>query len=1169
MPSSSVFQILSANPIGLATLRLLFSKAPKAIDATALNDALNFNNYVITGADSISVFDVLPVNGNPLAIDLLLSNTLIVGNWTISASNIVTVNTLETVYTGTVNFTVTQTYVQDAVAPGSKNDSAYAVLRKFFHPALKGHGWDSILSALATGDDNNWTNSQLAFKQLFLSTARGEYLNKRAAENGQTNPQNVGLTDELFRKLAITTKTRALSQEAILEVLEVFYGIDATRASIISTVAEPFILKDGDELDISIDEKSTVRVPFIRNHFANIALATAEEVASEITRTFSLLELDAYAINNAGAVQIYSGSRGLTSSVRIIGGRAQIALQFPTVLFNTSFTNVTWNVALSPVTTGNLRFSITAGTYFNLSNVQTGDYVYIYGNEFSGTNSIGSFKIQSVNYFYSGATLIQYFEITNPSGVAVSSIVQTSLLDLNFFRPTRYTIYNDPRHVIVGQNGDNWLDVIIPATTQAVNRFPGIAAYLNQTPPLTISSLTRDATGLVTVNTSTNHGLVSGNQIIVSNVFPSGTPSPVTAGTASVAFSSNIASGTTNASIQSTSSNSGTVAVYNHQVVRLPAGQLMVVGGQTQTDATHVTPLTHPIIFEVTGSTILANGGRQDSYTWKNLVTDTYTIANRAFGVCVLPDGTVLATGGTTGDDITGTATNAWDLISFSDSATSLSSGTLPAALATHTQCSRSNGDAFVAGGWITAGTALTTVYKFNGSTHVWSALTSMNFARMYANSIEIPNNSNLVLVAGGLTTVPTNTCELYNTTGNTWSLTGKMTYARYQSAMVALPDGRILVVGGNGFNPTQSSTSVPLNSCEVFDPTTNLWSPIGSMSVPRINPSVFYIPYLNQVYVIGGGTPVFGTPIIEILDLKTMKWRQSIAPTSAGLTGAVAGFAKNDTIAVIGGLSGTATVTTNFVIVPGSESQYSGGLNRVATVLTTPLANQLTYQTNDFVKYERYMSNVSGIIIPIKASPAPKGIPGPFSYDVKNGLSVSPSTATGTVNQILNANSQYSFINLDTSIDFTPALAFPDTEGYIVINYGYANQVGPIKYLGRFSETAIRIDPGFKFPQTQAVGSVIYWLSGRSPFIPPANKLTGSAFITGSAIGRIAAEDNVNKIIAAGKDVKITVKYPGDVGLGHEGFPTTGSRVLSDIIIAFGSDNISEDIAEAQAAPA
>jgi hypothetical protein len=260
-----------------------------------------------------------------------------------------------------------------------------------------------------------------------------------------------------------------------------------------------------------------------------------------------------------------------------------------------------------------------------------------------------------------------------------------------------------------------------------------------------------------------------------------------------------------------------------------------------------------------------------------------------------------------------------------------------------------------------------------------------------------------------------------------------------------------------------------------------------------------------------------------------------------------MSGLVGNSVLAVVGGLNGVATAATDYILVPGSETQRSGGLNRVATILSVLSNTQFTYQTNDFAKYDRYVSSSVGTIIPMTASPAPKGVPGPFSYDVKNGLAVSPTTGTGKLNQVINANNQYNSIQLDTSAIAEPALAFPNQIGYIVINYGYKNQVGPIKYLGRFSETAIRIDPGFKFPSTQTVGSSIYWLSSRSPFIPPTNKLLGNFYVTGSAIGRIAAQDTVNNITAAGTDVKITVDYPSDQGLAQEGLSTSDNTTIFD----------------------
>src|SRR4029077_13543468 len=88
--------------------------------------------------------------------------------------------------------------------------------------------------------------------------------------------------------------------------------------------------------------------------------------------------------------------------------------------------------------------------------------------------------------------------------------------DLMFFRPMRHTIYDQPRRVIVAQTMPG-LNIEIPATTLAVGRVPGFAAYL-ETPTIeTITDIVR-IEDQVTVTTSAVHGLDVGDQVFVDNV---------------------------------------------------------------------------------------------------------------------------------------------------------------------------------------------------------------------------------------------------------------------------------------------------------------------------------------------------------------------------------------------------------------------------------------------------------------------------------------------------------------------------------------------------------------------------------------------------------------------------------------------------------------------------
>jgi hypothetical protein len=53
--------------------------------------------------------------------------------------------------------------------------------------------------------------------------------------------------------------------------------------------------------------------------------------------------------------------------------------------------------------------------------------------------------------------------------------------------------------------------------------------------------------------------------------------------------------------------------------------------------------------------------------------------------------------------------------------------------------------------------------------------------------------------------------------------------------------------------------------------------------------------------------------------------------------------------------------------------------------------------------------------------------------------------------------------------------------------------------------------------------------------------------------------------ISAAGIDLDIVTRYPGDRGLGAEGFPTFGNYKVSDIVPVFGRDDIEAELEEAR----
>jgi len=232
--------------------------------------------------------------------------------------------------------------------------SAFDRLKKLLNPAIKGKMTDALLEALAVGDDLNDFNIRAVNDQLFISTASRRFLDKLASNRGFVRPLNIGLSDNAFRELTISTTSNKQITSVLLDVLEVFYGPEAVRASMISAGIEPYSLLDGDQLIIE-NESGTVTITFKTSEFTDISQATAKEVGASITRQLrdlrnSEAELLSFAVDffdadtQTTSVQLVSGVKGTVGSIRILGGAAQNKLQFPLQLQTFQAPGTKWDI---------------------------------------------------------------------------------------------------------------------------------------------------------------------------------------------------------------------------------------------------------------------------------------------------------------------------------------------------------------------------------------------------------------------------------------------------------------------------------------------------------------------------------------------------------------------------------------------------------------------------------------------------------------------------------------------------------------------------------------------------------------------------------------------------------------------------------------------------------
>jgi len=126
-------------------------------------------------------------------------------------------------------------------------------------------------------------------------------------------------------------------------------------------------------------------------------------------------------------------------------------------------------------------------------------------------------------------------------------------------------------------------------------------------------------------------------------------------------------------------------------------------------------------------------------------------------------------------------------------------------------------------------------------------------------------------LAAGGCLPV-TDSAELYDPSTDIWSYTGSMTIARYFGLLdsAALPDGSVLVVSGTTCCPYQW-----FNEAETHDPISQTWTPT-SMEMTRANEAPTLLPD-GRVLVAGGITGTQPTNVnvadAELFDSSTGTW--------------------------------------------------------------------------------------------------------------------------------------------------------------------------------------------------------------------------------------------------------------------------------------------------------
>lgn len=1143
----------SASALSATAVRVTYTTDPLQVSSGGAHDALNVSNYTISGPSPTYILSIASVGSDPQSVDLTLGTSMAPGTWTITVANVETPTSTPLNAPFSASFILAQVNVQPPISNGRTNEDAFEVLQQFIGVGVNvlAPGWQALLFGLAQGDQYNWDTAEEAWNERFISTADTIYLSYLGASYGVTRPLNLGLTDNLYRQLIIALKTNKLTESAFLEVLEIFYGVDAVSASATTALAEPFNIATGSQLDVLIDSKFAAVINFANDSFQVPGKATALELAAALTESFDMQGIDAYAVVHTylgiNYVRIYSIAKGGSSAVQVTGGNAQNYLQFPLLLVSAD-TSQTWTVTQPSY--GVARYTTTGATTVDLTTVVPGDYVNVFGASFPAADR-GSFLITNVSITYPGSVLTQAFDV-DIVGYAQAGIPISLPTDLMIFKPVKNTSFTTvSRSVIVSSQGPHQVDVIIPATTQAVNRTEASAAYLQDPVEIPVSHGVRTADGIVNLTIAAN-SLVAGQQVFVDNFF-SNSSAPINAGNHTTP------SGTSDSSLNSQWNAAFTESA---MVAGRPAGILLTngIGFVTGGDNTSTASYNTTNLIANTGHNVVADGSYQIEYTYTagptmSVKRSTHRMINLTQGASS-GDCLIIA-----GYDYTGggTVQTSCDIYHIGPSTIS-ATGALSTARFGHDVVLLNDGRILVAGGLpATSGNATATCEVYNQGAGTWSSTGSMNVKRVFHKLIKLASGQ--VLCVGGATTNvgPTvNSAELFDPVTNTWSLVGEMGSPRYNPAAYLLADGRALIMGGG--DQTTTILAPGPTSMETFDPNTNRFSVVvtglpvsvggGSniLDIPGFTCFTDCIPLQNgtQILLNNIASPTNETDPALIFNLDTFKW-VIVTPTGFGGSGTITrtlgvavGPYSDGSVLGAGGLGSGGYIAAFYV--PQSDQNGAAGINGLQTLIAGTTSTNLAFQT-DFPYYALDTGNAT--VMPCQA-PA-RQWPGPYIFDPQNGVAITGIQTTTTAT--------YTTGNQYSSLAVADASIFPNEPGYICLAFGLSNQIASLKYFGQQDSLHLLVDFGQVFTQTIPSGSTVTLLAGRGPFIPAKDVPVGQFWLTDSPAGRAGAENAIGEVEAAGVTVEISVTYPGDRGLGAEGYPTTGTGKQSDIVEVFSEN--------------
>lgn len=257
--------------------------------------------------------------------------------------------------------------------------------------------------------------------------------------------------------------------------------------------------------------------------------------------------------------------------------------------------------------------------------------------------------------------------------------------------------------------------------------------------------------------------------------------------------------------------------------------------------------------------------------------------------------------------------------------------GHLNIARSSHQATLLADGRVLVTGGSDDQGRAVGPAEIYNPITGAW-LIVERNLVPRFSHAAALLQDGRTLVVGGVATTSPCqplDSAELYDPSSDRWALTADVPVPTGRGSIaVTLADGRVLVAGG------ETSCGHSVSSAALFDPTRNTWTLTASMSAARH----FHVALFTTDgrVLVSGGLATASAPAAEMFDPKTGTWTAVGESDSRYLVGTTCdGFVRTHAAAIELAtliLRATSDECSSVTVLPDRRLLVAGGPSQSRT---------------------------------------------------------------------------------------------------------------------------------------------------------------------------------------------------------------------------------------------